>query len=56
MEEVLQSTMFDVPGRDDVARVVVTRDAVIERVAPSVVEHVIDAAPRKGRQSAEPAA
>lgn len=56
MEEVLQGTMFDVPGRDDVARVVVTREAVIERVAPSVVEHVIDAAPRKGRQSAEPAA
>ncbi|WP_296667743.1 ATP-dependent Clp protease ATP-binding subunit ClpX [Demequina sp.] len=34
MEEVLQLTMFDVPGRDDVSRVVVTRDTVISRAMP----------------------
>ncbi|WP_062385195.1 ATP-dependent Clp protease ATP-binding subunit ClpX [Demequina iriomotensis] len=35
MEEVLQETMFDVPGRDDIARVTVTRETVIERAMPA---------------------
>jgi ATP-dependent Clp protease ATP-binding subunit ClpX len=35
MEEVLQETMFDVPGRDDIARVTVTRDTVISRAMPA---------------------
>ncbi|WP_062460989.1 ATP-dependent Clp protease ATP-binding subunit ClpX [Demequina soli] len=35
MEEVLQETMFDVPGRDDIARVVVTRETVIDRAMPA---------------------
>lgn len=34
LEEVLQEAMFEVPGREDVARVVVTREAVVDRVAP----------------------
>ncbi|WP_084074869.1 ATP-dependent Clp protease ATP-binding subunit ClpX [Demequina sp. NBRC 110052] len=35
MEEVLQETMFEVPGREDVGRVVVTREVVMDRVAPA---------------------
>jgi len=34
LEEVLQEAMFEVPGRDDISRVVVTREAVIERTSP----------------------
>ncbi|WP_084102873.1 ATP-dependent Clp protease ATP-binding subunit ClpX [Demequina sp. NBRC 110051] len=37
MEEVLQETMFDVPGREDIGRVVVTRDTVMSRVLPSYI-------------------
>ncbi|WP_062381273.1 ATP-dependent Clp protease ATP-binding subunit ClpX [Demequina pelophila] len=40
MEEVLQETMFEVPGRDDIARVVVTREVVIERVQPAYLTRV----------------
>ncbi len=55
LEEVLQQTMFDVPGRDDVARVVVTRDVVVDRVAPSYIERVLEPAPAKNaRAEAEP--
>ncbi|WP_062069134.1 ATP-dependent Clp protease ATP-binding subunit ClpX [Demequina sediminicola] len=39
MEEVLQETMFDVPGRDDVAQVVVTREVVMNRVLPAYIAH-----------------
>ncbi|MGC4174659.1 ATP-dependent Clp protease ATP-binding subunit ClpX [Demequina sp.] len=34
LEEVLQGAMFEVPGRDDVSRVVVTREAVVDRAEP----------------------
>ncbi|MDD9207189.1 ATP-dependent Clp protease ATP-binding subunit ClpX [Georgenia sp. 10Sc9-8] len=37
MEEVLREVMFDVPSRDDVARVVITREAVLENVNPTLV-------------------
>jgi ATP-dependent Clp protease ATP-binding subunit ClpX len=37
MEEVLQSVMFDVPSRDDIARVVITREVVLENVNPTLV-------------------
>jgi len=37
MEEVLQSVMFEVPSRDDVARVVVTGEAVLDNVYPTIV-------------------
>jgi ATP-dependent Clp protease ATP-binding subunit ClpX len=36
-EEVLLPVMFDVPSRDDVARVVVNRDVVLENVLPTLV-------------------
>lgn len=37
MEEVLQQVMFEVPSRDDVARVLITRDVVLENVNPTLV-------------------
>ncbi|HQA23594.1 MAG TPA: ATP-dependent Clp protease ATP-binding subunit ClpX [Rhodoglobus sp.] len=37
MEEVLGPIMFDVPSDDQVARVVVTRAAVLENAAPTIV-------------------
>ncbi|GAB2498943.1 ATP-dependent Clp protease ATP-binding subunit ClpX [Promicromonospora xylanilytica] len=53
LEEVLQQVMFDVPSRDDVERVVITRDVVLDNVNPTVV-------PRKsavrGRQPREKSA
>ncbi|MFP5334840.1 MAG: ATP-dependent Clp protease ATP-binding subunit ClpX [Actinomycetes bacterium] len=46
MEEVLLPVMFDVPSRDDVARVVVTREVVLENVLPTLVPRE-KAEPRK---------
>ncbi|GAA3974372.1 ATP-dependent Clp protease ATP-binding subunit ClpX [Actinomadura viridis] len=37
MEEVLQSVMYEVPSRQDVARVVITREAVLSHVNPTLV-------------------
>ena len=37
LEEVLGPIMFEVPSSDEVARVVVTRDAVIDNAAPTIV-------------------
>jgi ATP-dependent Clp protease ATP-binding subunit ClpX len=37
MEEVLLSVMYEVPSRKDVARVVITRDVVLEHVNPTLV-------------------
>ncbi len=37
LEEVLQPVMFEVPSRDDVARVVITRDVVLDNVNPTIV-------------------
>jgi ATP-dependent Clp protease ATP-binding subunit ClpX len=37
MEEVVLQVMFDVPSRDDVERVVVTRDVVLKNVNPTIV-------------------
>jgi ATP-dependent Clp protease ATP-binding subunit ClpX len=42
LEEVLQQTMFEVPGMDDVARVVVTREVVVDRVTPAFIAKVRD--------------
>jgi ATP-dependent Clp protease ATP-binding subunit ClpX len=46
MEEVLLPVMFDVPSRDDVARVVVNREVVLENVNPTLVPRE-KAEPRK---------
>jgi ATP-dependent Clp protease ATP-binding subunit ClpX len=37
MEEVLLSVMYEVPSRKDVERVVITREAVLENVNPTLV-------------------
>ncbi len=37
MEEVLGPIMFDIPSDDHVARVVVTRAAVLDNAAPTIV-------------------
>src|SRR6187431_1458197 len=37
MEEVLEQVMFEVPSRDDVARVEITRGVVLENVNPTLV-------------------
>ena len=37
MEEVLQDTMFEVPGRDDVGRVLITREVVLDRISPAYI-------------------
>jgi len=39
MEEVLGPIMFDVPSSEEIARVVVTRAAVLENAAPTIVPH-----------------
>jgi ATP-dependent Clp protease ATP-binding subunit ClpX len=51
MEEVLQSVMFEVPSRDDVARVVITREVVLENVNPTLVPREYPKATR-GEKSA----
>ena len=37
LEEVLQQVMFEVPSRDDVERVVITREVVLDNVNPTLV-------------------
>ncbi|MEU4365655.1 ATP-dependent Clp protease ATP-binding subunit ClpX [Promicromonospora sp. NPDC023987] len=53
LEEVLQQVMFDVPSRDDVERVVITRDVVLDNVNPTVVPRKN---PVRGRQPREKSA
>jgi ATP-dependent Clp protease ATP-binding subunit ClpX len=50
MEEVLMSVMYDIPSRKDVARVVVTREVVLEHVNPTLVPRDISVAKRNTRQ------
>jgi len=40
MEEVLQNTMFEVPGRDDIGAVLITEDVVLNKVAPAYIAPV----------------
>ncbi len=54
MEEVLQQTMFDVPSRDDVEKVVITREVVLENVNPTLVPRT--AAPARTRHPREKSA
>jgi ATP-dependent Clp protease ATP-binding subunit ClpX len=48
MEEVLLSVMYDVPSRSDVARVVITCEAVLENVNPTIVPREV--APKRERR------
>ncbi|TYP87563.1 ATP-dependent Clp protease ATP-binding subunit ClpX [Blastococcus xanthinilyticus] len=47
MEEVLQSVMYDIPSREDVASVVVTKEVVLEHVNPTIVPRKPSRAPRE---------
>ncbi|REF35298.1 ATP-dependent Clp protease ATP-binding subunit ClpX [Thermasporomyces composti] len=47
IEEVLLNVMYEVPSRDDVARVIVTRETVLDNVNPTLVPR--DQAGRKAR-------
>jgi len=47
MEEVLLSIMYDVPSRKDVAKVLISRETVLEHVNPTIVPR--DTAPAKSR-------
>ncbi|MEO6115330.1 MAG: ATP-dependent Clp protease ATP-binding subunit ClpX, partial [Pseudolysinimonas sp.] len=48
LEEVLGPIMFEVPSSEEVARVVVTKGAVLENAAPTIVPR----APRRTEKSA----
>ena len=50
MEEVLQSAMYDLPSRGDVSKCVVTREVVLEHVAPTLVPRDATAPPRRERR------
>jgi ATP-dependent Clp protease ATP-binding subunit ClpX len=52
MEEVLLSAMFDVPGRDDIARVVVTRQVVLENANPTLVPRAATRERKRPQKSA----
>ena len=52
MEEVLQQVMFDVPSRDDIARVVISREVVLENVNPTLVPREIPAPAKRREKSA----
>ncbi len=53
LEEVLMPVMFDVPSDDEIAKVVITREVVIENVNPTIVRREV--APRKRQQRKESA-
>jgi len=50
MEEVLLSVMYEVPSREDIARVVVDRDVVLEHVNPTLVPREAPAAAKRERR------
>jgi ATP-dependent Clp protease ATP-binding subunit ClpX len=51
MEEVLQSVMYDVPSRTDVERVVITREAVLENVNPTLVPRDVSRRPPREKSA-----
>ena len=50
LEEVLQSVMYDVPSRTDLAKVVVTREVVLEHVAPTLIPREVPTPKRERRE------
>jgi ATP-dependent Clp protease ATP-binding subunit ClpX len=55
LEEVLLPVMFDVPSEEDIARVVVTREVVLDNVNPTIVRREVESRPRKRQQRKESA-
>lgn len=51
MEEVLQPVMYDIPSRDDVAKVVVTGETVIDNVLPTIVPRKPSRAERRDKSA-----
>ena len=47
MEEVLQSVMYDIPSREDVASVEITKEVVLEHVNPTIVPRKPARTPRE---------
>ena len=47
MEEVLLSVMYDIPSRKDVARVLISREVVLDKVIPTLVPRESAAATAK---------
>ncbi|MDK3256768.1 ATP-dependent Clp protease ATP-binding subunit ClpX [Blastococcus capsensis] len=47
MEEVLQSVMYDIPSREDIAAVTITKEVVLEHVNPTIVPRKPSRAPRE---------
>jgi ATP-dependent Clp protease ATP-binding subunit ClpX len=50
MEEVLLHVMYEVPSRDDVARVVINREVVLENVNPTLVPREVATRKRERRE------
>ena len=46
MEEVLQPVMYDIPSREDVARVVINREVVLKNVNPTLIPREVPSAKR----------
>ncbi|HVE98366.1 MAG TPA: ATP-dependent Clp protease ATP-binding subunit ClpX, partial [Mycobacteriales bacterium] len=53
MEEVLLSVMYDIPSRKDVARCVITREVVMDKVVPTLVPRDAQPEIRKPRERRE---
>ncbi|MFA5710634.1 ATP-dependent Clp protease ATP-binding subunit ClpX [Mycolicibacterium sp.] len=51
MEEVLQPAMYDIPSRDDVAKVVVTKETVLDNVLPTIVPRKPSRAERREKSA-----
>ena len=51
MEEVLLDVMYDLPGRDDIATVVIDRETVLKRVNPTLVPRAASEDTRSRRAS-----
>jgi ATP-dependent Clp protease ATP-binding subunit ClpX len=51
MEEVLLSVMYEVPSREDVARVVITRETVLDHVYPTLVPREVPKRERREKSA-----
>ena len=47
LEEVLLHVMYDVPSRDDIGKVIVTEEVVVDDVAPTLVPRESEAKKKK---------
>ena len=52
LEEVLVSVMYELPSRDDVAKVVIDRDVVLDKVNPTLIPRTATVAQPRPRRAA----